>query len=131
MKLYLAAAFSRRDEMRVVAKELYQAGYTITSRWIENTPQVIKDRRGKMEDAFMDVQDLRAADVLVRFSDNLEQPTIPAKLGSGARMFEFGMAWERGIPVVVVGGKQNIFDNLPNVTHVKSLEELKQYLGAV
>jgi nucleoside 2-deoxyribosyltransferase len=131
MKLYLAAAFSRREEIWIVARELRFLGFDVTSRWLENTPAVLKNRREKMQDAFMDVNDLREADILVRFTDDFQgQEYIPAKLGSGARMFEFGMAWERGMPVIVVGGIQNVFDNLPNIRHVKDVEELKKHLGA-
>jgi len=129
MKLYLAAAFSRQAEMKRVAEELTDCGFEITSRWLTNTPGVIKGKKARMQDAFMDINDLREADILVRFSDDLTKDSIPAKLGSGARMFEFGMAWERGMPIVVVGGRQNIFDSLPNVTHVADLKELFEYLG--
>lgn len=54
---------------------------------------------------------------------------VPSYLLSCARMFEFGMAWERGIPVVTVGGKQNIFDELSNVVHLGTVEDLKKFLG--
>jgi hypothetical protein len=129
MKIYLAAAFSRQGEMKEVAVKLINRGFEVTSQWLTNTPGVIKGKKARMQDAFMDINDLREADILVRFSDDLTKDSIPAKLGSGARMFEFGMAWERGMPIVVVGGRQNIFDSLPNVTHVADLKELFEYLG--
>jgi hypothetical protein len=129
MKIYLAAAFSRQAEMKQVAFQLIGRGFEVTSQWLTNTPGVIKGKKARMQDAFMDINDLREADILVRFSDDLTKDSIPAKLGSGARMFEFGMAWERGMPIVVVGGRQNIFDSLPNVTHVADLKELFEYLG--
>ena len=130
MKIYLAAAFSRQGEMKRIAAQLIGYGFEVTSRWLTNTPGVIKGKRNRMEDAFMDVEDLRRADLLVRFSDDLTKERIPSRLGSGARMFEFGMAWERGMPIVVVGGRQNIFDSLPNVTHVTDMNGLLEYLGA-
>lgn len=129
IKIYLAAAFSRQGEMKRVAATLRSHDFEVTSRWLTNTPGVIKGKRARMVDALMDVEDLRRADVLVRFSDDLNRDQIPARLGSGARMFEFGMAWERGMPIVVVGGQQNIFDSLPNVTHVADVDGLLDYLG--
>lgn len=134
MKIYLAAAFSRQEEIRRIADRLNDAGIEITSRWLH----VKKER---LENAFMDVEDVRRADILVRFTDNAKntpglslsdgEPYVPARLISGARHFETGLAWERGIPIIVVGGKQNIFDEFPNITHVDSVDELEKVLGIV
>jgi hypothetical protein len=129
VKVYLAAAFSRQQEIREVAERLTKAGISVTSRWLDNTISTNKSITGKQEDAFMDIRDLRDADILVRFTDDLSDPMIPSRLGSAARMFEFGMAWERGMPVIVVGGKQNVFDFLPNVIHVHNVSELGRQLG--
>ena len=117
--------------MKAIAKRLEAKGVEITSRWLYKTT-------GRLENAFGDIRDLREADVLVRFTDNAENTPkkvidgkdwVPAKFISCARMVEFGIAWERGMPIFVVGGKQNIFDELPNITHVSSLYELKERLG--
>jgi hypothetical protein len=131
VKIYLAAAWSRQQEIRDVAKKLSDAGVEITSRWLEEKgpapgQDVLKYRR---ETAFLDIQDVRQADMLVRFTDDLSSETIPSYLGTGARMFEFGMAWERGMPVVIVGGRQNVFDFLPNIIHLKNVEELIKFLA--
>lgn len=132
MKVYLAGAFSRQTELRDVATDLAALGIEVTSRWLyEKGPENPKDRQWyRRETAFQDIQDVRAADILVRFTDDLTAESIPSKLGSCARMFEFGMAWERGIPVVVVGGKQNIFDELSNVIHLPTVQELFKFLGS-
>jgi len=132
MKIYLAAAFSRQEEIKQVALRLESKGLEITSRWLD----VKKER---LENAFMDVEDVRRADILVRFTDPVRyslvtmtvnnEPHVPARLISGARHFETGLAWERGIPIIVVGGKQNIFDEFPNITHVSSVSELEKVLG--
>jgi hypothetical protein len=45
-------------------------------------------------------------------------------------MFEFGLAWGAGIPIVVVGGMQNVFDYLPNVTHLPDVTALKIFLSS-
>jgi len=44
-------------------------------------------------------------------------------------MFEMGIAYERKMPVVVVGGYQPIFDYLPKIVHVRTLDELRVYLS--
>lgn len=122
MKVYLAAAFSRQDEIAAVASRLTEKGIEVTSRWLH----VKKER---LENAFMDVEDVRRADILVRFTDNISSNLVPTRLISGARHFETGLAWERGIPIIVVGGHQNIFDEFPNITHVDSVDELEEVLG--
>jgi len=131
MKIYLAAAFSRQKEIQEVARRLESKGIEITSRWLH----ILKER---LENAFMDIEDVRRADMLVRFTDNFTNTArevvngkdyVPAKFISGARHFETGLAWERGIPIVVVGGKQNIFDEFPNIRHVDTIEELEAILG--
>jgi hypothetical protein len=132
VKVYLAGAFSRQAELRNVALELEALGIEVTSRWLYETgPENPKDRQWyRRETAFKDIQDLRAADILVRFTDKFESDeTVPSYLLSCARMFEFGMAWERGIPVVTVGGTQNVFDSLPNIIHLPDVESLKKFLS--
>jgi hypothetical protein len=131
MKLYLAAAFSRQKEIKEVAVRLESKGIEITSRWLD----VKKER---LENAFMDVEDVRRANILVRFTDHIRNtPTYiisenvyaPMRFISGARHFETGLAWERGIPIIIVGGKQNIFDEFPNIRHVRNVDELEEILG--
>lgn len=94
--------------------------------------------------ALNDVEDVLTADAIVRFSDAPEMvwPLVPARLLSGARNFEFGLMYaanlfnsifekhpEWGIYgkqrlMFVVDGKQNIFDRLPEVMHVRDVNQL-------
>jgi hypothetical protein len=122
MKVYLAAAFRRQEEITNIAVRLTDKGLIITSRWL----YVKKER---LENAFMDIEDVRRSDVLVRFTDKVNSNLVATQLISGARHFETGLAWERGIPIIVVGGKQNLFDDFPNITHVDSIDELEKVLG--
>jgi hypothetical protein len=46
-------------------------------------------------------------------------------------MAEMGMALRGCTPVIVVGGKQCIFDYLPEVQHVKSVISLKRLLRKI
>ena len=132
LKVYLAAAMSRRDEMRAVAVDLERMGIEITSRWLREEPisgiKYTKIARRKSW-ALKDLKDVRKADILVRFTDDLSKPTVPSRLATGSRMFEMGVAYEREMPVVVVGGFQPIFDYLPKIVHVRTLDELRVYLS--
>jgi hypothetical protein len=138
LKVYLAAAWRRQSEMRYLAQKLDAIGVEITSRWLyeQESPNPRDRDRHRRETALIDIQDVRAADALVRFTDQSaridgDYPTgqAPAGLATGARMFEMGLAWAEGKTIVVVGGHQPVFDYLPNVIHLKNEEELIQFLN--
>ena len=130
MKVYLAAAFSRQREIKSVSDQLQMLGVEVTSRWLTAETIYGKPFRLRTEDGFNDIRDLRAADILIRFTDQVDSDLVPSRLISCARMFEFGMAWERGMPIFVVGGRQNVFDYLPNVVHFPDNEGLFEYFRA-
>lgn len=132
MKVYLAAASHRREEIKKVAKELRLLGIDVQARWLEELQvgQSNLSEKFSREMALMDVHDVREADILIRFTDDLDFPYVRARLATGARMFEMGYAYAQGKPIIVVGGRQPIFDYLPNIVHVKDVDELKNYLGA-
>ena len=121
MKVYLAAAFSRKDEIKQVAEELRERGITITSRWLDeptypaydiNHAEFLRQR------AQIDLADINEADILIRFSDDLSFSLIPSHLATGSRMGEMMWALAHGKKVYVVGGHQCIFDWLPEITHL-------------
>lgn len=162
MKIYLASAWSRKEEMQGVANKLEGMGHEVTSRWLFNEkdqstlaplPKDIvasefeSDAREALHQkhALQDVEDVLRADCIIRFSDADEMafPLVSSKLCSGARHFEMGIAylWDRlasfyeselpGVPkpmhpmiLFVVGGKQNIFDRLPQVMHVETTQRM-------
>jgi len=131
MVVYLAASWTRRNEIKMVATYLRAAGIEVRARWLDEEPVPADPDRERflIHRATEDVEDVLACDVLVRFTDDLTAPTVPSRLATGARMFEMGLAWGAGKQIVVVGGHQCIFDHLPvNITHVRDVQELKNYL---
>jgi hypothetical protein len=136
LKIYLAAAWSRRDEIAGVARQLEQIpGIEITSRWLHEPTvlghKIVRGNTFRRRRAQEDVADVRKAEMLVRFSDDLSGPTVPATLATGSRMFEMGLAYAEGKKVVVVGGTQPIFDYLPRIVHLRHVDELKSYLRGI
>jgi hypothetical protein len=137
-KIYIAGAFARQDELLGVSKKLQSLGYEITARWLsqEDTKAIAAcendDQKEKLLRiyAYNDYYDVMACDILVRFSDAeaMQEKLSDSKLVSGARHFEHGVAWVLGKRVIVVGGKQNIFDRLDGTEHVEDVEELCQLL---
>lgn len=133
MKVYLAAAFCRKDEILGIAEELRSLGIEVTSRWLVEQKDIPTDRSratflaGRAQ---IDLDDIDRADVLVRFSDDLSSPTVPSHLATGSRMGETLWALAHNKTVIVVGGYQCVFDYLPQVVHVKNVDVLKYTLIA-
>jgi nucleoside 2-deoxyribosyltransferase len=133
MRLYLAAAWSRKAEIKAIAQELNNLtiGVHVGARWLDEEdptyggPPATEFRR---ERARIDVADVKSADVIVRFTDDLSSPTVPSGLASGARMFEMGYAYAFKKIIIVVGGIQPIFDYLPEIIHVEDIPALKEKL---
>jgi hypothetical protein len=133
VKFYLAAAWSRRQEMLVVAEKLRSLGVEITSNWLneETQDQSKVTKKFLRSRAYLDLRDVDEADALVRFTDYECQGTVifsPALL-SCARMVEFGYAKAKGKTLYVVGGYQNIFDRLDGIVHVQDVNELYKILA--
>ena len=133
MKVYLAAAFSRKNEILQVAHQLEEIGVRVTSRWLTEQHAAPTDTSKSVflaERAQIDLDDIDCADVLVRFSDDLSAPTVPSHLATGSRMGEMMHARANHKTIIVVGGHQCVFDYLPDVVHRRDVEELKSYLIA-
>lgn len=146
MIIYLTASWSRRGEMLKVRDELQKIpGLVVNSRWLDLEPATSasdlrflptikkneKIRRERQRRAIMDRDDVYAADIIVRFTDDLSAKMVPAELATGSRMVEMGMALRGQQPVIVVGGTQPIFDYLPEVQHVKTVTALKRELRRI
>lgn len=132
MIVYLAASWSRLEEMRGVAEELALTGVEVRCRWLKEKPLPLHGReKFHRENAINDLHDIRDCDYLVRFADDLSGGFVPSHLATGARMFEMGYAHALGRTCYVVGGTQMIFDRLANIRHVKDVEELKRELNPV
>jgi nucleoside 2-deoxyribosyltransferase len=130
MRVYLAGAWGRREEILRVADRLQLVGVEITSNWLteEEGMQSGSKERFLRERAYIDLQDVDRADALVRFADVPRTRQVPRALISGARMFEMGYAKAKGKTIFVVGGKQHIFDRLADVIHVKDADALVRLL---
>jgi nucleoside 2-deoxyribosyltransferase len=116
MRLYLAASYSRKKEIKAIAKRFRKAGFKITSDWFNRT-----DGLHLKEEAESDIAGVRLCDALVRFTDKADESYVPIELISGGRMFETGFACAIGKIIVTVGGKQNVFDDLPYIIHAENV----------
>ena len=129
MKLYLAAMYALKDEIRVHAKTLRQAGHEITSGWLRERTDADTDLydvsdRFCREHAEQDLQNIDEAQGLVLFT---VEPIVPTK--RGGRHVEFGYALAKRKKLFIVGPRENIFHFDPAVTVVESVAELMEVLN--
>lgn len=129
MKVYLAARYSQKEQMKEYAQQLRELGVEVTSRWLEepHAPNTTLDQVPKEElatYAFHDCQDISRADVLIFFAQDPNTPTV-----RGGRHVEFGIALSLGMLIWVVGPKENIFHYSSGVYNFASWIDLLAFLN--
>jgi hypothetical protein len=128
IRVYLAARFSKKTEVKKLSGDLKRSGIVVTSRWLdepvdENTGlnQVTTEYTERV--ALADVEDIDEAEFFVLFSENPES-TWPR----GGRHFETGYAYARGKRIIICGPKENVFHSLPGVVITPSWKETVDFL---
>lgn len=112
MKIYLAARYGRKDEIRHVAELLKQRGHFITSSWVEE-PYPPSVKLSELPPAVLsqiaknDIEEILNSEALIFFAEDPEE-SFPR----GGRHVEFGIALSHDIPCFVVGPKETIFTYL-------------------
>lgn len=139
MKIYLAARYSRREELLTYREELQSIGHEVTSRWLNGSHQISDEgtpigddgeslvefgeteKAGQLRQHFAieDLQDVKDADLLIAFT---EPPRSTAS--RGGRHVELGYALALGKIVATVGPRENVFCWLPEVRAYSSWHEL-------
>lgn len=121
MKIYIAAPYAVRDELRSYALDLTRVGHTITSSWLDATHEI---NQGSLETApdlsdayaqqhsMKDIEEVMSSDLLIFVTwDKAQHIAAWKDLGgnSGGRHVETGVALSHDIPVIVWGAPENIF----------------------
>ena len=134
LRVYIAAPYSRKDEMNFVKSRLLEIGIGVTSSWLKE-PHSPTAQMGDLSHeehqtyALQDIADVRAADAMLFFTD-------PTKtIIRAGRHVEFGMAVALNefrfgnYPIFVVGqDRENIFHHLDNVSHYDSWKDARNAL---
>jgi nucleoside 2-deoxyribosyltransferase len=128
VKIYVAAQYSWRDQVKAYAKQLEDAGFEITSTWLQErkgsgTELTELSNRFLREHAANDLRDIEAADMVVFFSVG---PTELTK--RGGRHVEFGLAYAMGKKIVVCGPKENIFHYLDEIVQFNTFDDMLRVL---
>jgi len=144
MRVYLAARYSRRVELCGYREELREVGIAVTSNWLDGPRQraiagkVLGERDEAVIEAggdalkaielrrmcaVQDVEDVRAADTFVTFTE------LPdARAGRGGRHVEFGLALAAGKRIIVIGPVENVFHALAGVERFERWDEALEAL---
>lgn len=144
MQIYLAARYSRREELCGYRLQLQKLGYYVRARWLDGKHQIsdtgipigdageklvegvddgstnIKNASLRAKFAADDLKDVMAADLVISFT---EEPRSFAS--RGGRHVEFGIALANHASVIVVGPRENIFHWLPHVQVFDTWQEAK------
>ena len=113
---YLAARYSRREELQGYKTELEALGHKVYGRWLTGAHLAAEDdilKRPALGSGFAleDLIDIDQADTMISFT---EPPRGTAS--RGGRHVEFGYALARGKQMIIVGPRENVFHCLPGVT---------------
>lgn len=106
MLYYLAARYSRREELNGYAALLRAAGHRVYARWLCGGHQ----KGDRAAYAHEDIVDLDAAGTVVCFT---EEPR--SGHSRGGRHVEFGLALALRKRIVCIGPRENVFYYLPQV----------------
>lgn len=118
MKFYLASRYGRRLELLGYIDQIEAAGHEVTSRWLKDTK--LKDQQWN-EIASIDLEDLDRSDCIIVFT---ESPEFDAT-GASGRHVEHGYALHRGMKIIIVGHRENVFCRLPDLWHYPDWEAFK------
>jgi nucleoside 2-deoxyribosyltransferase len=140
--IYLAARYSRREELCDYRNQIQAQGHAVISRWLNGTHQIsdtgvpIGDHGEKLVEgdsgemtantarlrtrfANEDLTDVRHCELLIAFT---EPPRSSAS--RGGRHVELGIAIGLNKEVWIVGYRENIFCWLENVRFFETFEEV-------
>jgi len=123
MKVYLAARFSRKPEMQLKAQVLREEGIEVSSNWLDEIAGPNATLSDFPDEYFVmaaqtDLTDIDGSDALLFFSEDPLEPHV-----RGGRHVEYGYALAKGIPIIVIGPKENIFHFIDRVLVVKTFAD--------
>jgi nucleoside 2-deoxyribosyltransferase len=120
VRVYLAAPYAARAQVRTYRDELVRVGFSVTSSWLDETHEIGSGTVGAATDlppddvaahASIDLYDIDRSDLLVVLT--ADQSDMVGGTGtSGGRHVETGYAIGKGLPVLVVGEPENVFHRL-------------------
>ena len=125
MKLYVAS--HSRDAAQKVRDKIVKMGHVCTSRWIDYDEEFEHGDHSVAEKrrlAIMDEADVRAATGGLILIASAKGQNVP-----GGKHVETGLALAYGLPVYVLGRRENIFHWHPRVRVFSGCGQMLAYMG--
>lgn len=116
-KVYLAAKFSRREELEKLVPFFKECGYDCIARWVFGG----EDGLSREDIALLDIEDVDAADAIILFTHERATPQP-----GGGRFVEFGYALGKGKECIVIGPAENVFMSHPAVRMYENIDVFAQ-----
>lgn len=121
MKIYIAARYSRREEMEKVANYLKSKGLEITARWVYGGEEGLT----RTDIANLDFDDVKAADVILAFTE----PYGSLNVGGG-RHWEVGAGYALGKTVTLIGPREIVFHHFENIFSFEDVDLFLDFINA-
>jgi len=125
-KFYIAARGERQQDARDAAARIeIELGHLCTAQWLK-VPD-IRSHDGKpkilLGEAVRDLEDILISDYVVCLSESSTTPTL-----RGGRHVEFGYALAKGLPLIIIGPRENVFHFLPERYKITQFDNLEAFL---
>jgi hypothetical protein len=118
--IYLSSRWGRQRELIGPRKLLQMAGFEVKSSWLDS-----KEEGDIGAAAQEDLRELAQCNTIVAFTE--ESMKVGDELpftNTGGRHVEFGWAVGRGLKLIVVGPRENVFHHLSWVEQVADIAEV-------
>ena len=121
VKVYLASRFGNRLMLASAKSMLENRGHKVTSRWIHvgTRPKGPELERFWKQWAKYDVEDMNECKVLILCTMGCDGEDPPR----GGMRFEEGYCYAQDKPIIVVGPKIIVFDQLPDIHYCNDWDE--------
>lgn len=126
-RVYLAAQYTRREELQLYAAQLETRGHRVVSSWLRGDKQderaMSTEEKGRI--ALGIVDEVESADTVVAFTEGPD-----CTVARGGRHVETGIAIPFALAssvqarIYVVGPRENIFHCLPGVERFDTFRQL-------
>lgn len=134
MKIYLAARYSRREELYEYHKDLIKLGHEVTSSWLVDTSENTAIVEGSIHTmplesrpyAARDYNEIARSNIVISFT---ESPI--SRYGRGGRHVEFGLAMAWGKQLIIVGPRENIFHTLGDVEQFDTWQDCLEFIAKI
>lgn len=129
MNVYIAASYTRKDEVIALAALLAAEGVKVTSTWHEE-PYAPNIQLGDLSAgqltgmAMRDLVEIDASHAVIFLSESDQALT-----SRNGRHVEFGYALGKRKPLYILGPWENIFHYLPRVWHFEEASQLVEELA--